>query len=71
MTVTTTSGGCDVLICPTVRYPEAALAQATTPPYLWVGDHHLLDRAQVAELVAHLQQWLATGSLALPEDAEV
>lgn len=30
---------------------------------LWFGEHHLLNREEVAELVEHLQAWLATGSL--------
>jgi hypothetical protein len=32
--------------------------------YLWIGENHHLNREQVAELVAHLQRWLDTGSLA-------
>lgn len=31
--------------------------------YLWIGEHHHLDREQVARFVAHLQSWLDTGSL--------
>lgn len=31
--------------------------------YLWIGEHHHLDRHQVGELIAHLQRWLASGSL--------
>lgn len=74
MKVTKTRSGCEALICPTARYPAAGLAH-TSPivrdglPCLWVGDHHFLDRSQVAELVNRLQQWLVTGSLALPEEA--
>ncbi len=30
---------------------------------LWVGECHHLNREEVAELVAHLQAWLTTGSL--------
>jgi hypothetical protein len=30
---------------------------------LWVGDHHHLNREEVAELVSRLQSWLSTGSL--------
>lgn len=32
--------------------------------YLWVGEHHHLNREEVAELVAVLQRWLYTGKLA-------
>lgn len=31
--------------------------------YLWIGAEHHLNRAEVAELVTHLQAWLATGRL--------
>lgn len=31
--------------------------------YLWLGESHHLDREDVAQLVTHLQAWLATGSL--------
>lgn len=31
--------------------------------YLWFGEDHHLDRAQVKELVAHLNLWLETGRL--------
>ncbi len=57
-------------------YEEARLVQASSAvgdyddsfarpgsSYLWVGDRHHLDREEVAELVAHLKAWLATGSL--------
>ena len=30
---------------------------------LWIGEDHHLDREEVAQLVAHLQAWLTTGSL--------
>lgn len=31
--------------------------------YLWIGEHHHLDRVEVAYLVNFLQQWLDTGKL--------
>lgn len=31
--------------------------------YLWIGEHHHLNREEVAQFVAHLQDWLETGSL--------
>lgn len=31
--------------------------------YLWIGEHHHLNREQVGEYVALLQNWLQTGSL--------
>ena len=33
--------------------------------YLWIGEDHHLDREEVAQLIEHLQHWLATGSLEL------
>lgn len=33
---------------------------------LWIGEDHHLDREEVAKLVEHLQAWLTTGSLELP-----
>lgn len=30
---------------------------------LWIGDRNDLNRKEIAELVAHLQAWLTTGSL--------
>ena len=35
---------------------------------LWVGEHHHLNRAEVAALVGHLRAWLDSGSLVLPTD---
>lgn len=32
--------------------------------YLWVGDHHHLNRQEVEELMKHLHCWLLTGNLA-------
>lgn len=29
--------------------------------FLWIGEHHHLNREQVAELVEHLTAWLETG----------
>jgi hypothetical protein len=31
--------------------------------YLWVGEHHHLNREEVAELAEYLRAWLATGRL--------
>lgn len=31
--------------------------------FLWIGELHHLNREEVAEYVAHLSSWLATGSL--------
>lgn len=31
--------------------------------FLWIDEHHHLNREQVAELVKHLKAWLKTGSL--------
>lgn len=36
--------------------------------YLWIGEHHHLDREEVAQLVQHLQAWLRTGSLTITEN---
>ncbi len=38
--------------------------------YLWIGEHHRLDRDEVSELNAILTRWLATGRLAKTEAAE-
>jgi hypothetical protein len=35
--------------------------------YLWFGEHHHLNREEVAELVERLQGWLDTGRLAEPD----
>jgi hypothetical protein len=31
--------------------------------YLWIGEHHHLNRKEVAQFVTHLQAWLESGSL--------
>lgn len=36
--------------------------------FLWVGQDHHLNREEVAELVARMQTWLETGSLAIYSD---
>ncbi len=36
--------------------------------FLWLGRHHHLSREEVAELVAHLQAWLETGSLQIADE---
>lgn len=47
------------------------LAEAAREPgYLWLGEDHRLSRAEVRQLIAHLQAWLDTGSLQLPEGKE-
>jgi len=33
--------------------------------FLWIGDHHHLNREEVAALVQHLQAWLDTGKLSI------
>jgi hypothetical protein len=44
--------------------PYAALAgQSAHAGKLWLGEV-LLDRAEVVELIGHLQAWVDTGSLA-------
>jgi len=37
--------------------------------YLWVGEHHHLNREEVEELVIRMQGWLTVGRL-LPEEEE-
>jgi hypothetical protein len=32
---------------------------------LWIGEHHHLNREEVAQLVKHLKAWLKTGTLSL------
>lgn len=36
--------------------------------FLWLGEHHHLNREEVAELRDRLAAWLETGSLALPAE---
>lgn len=36
--------------------------------FLWIGEHHHLNREEVAQLVEHLQSWLATGRLELSRE---
>lgn len=31
--------------------------------YLWIGEHHHLNREEVASLIEHLKTWLETGKL--------
>lgn len=38
-------------------------AAAPGSSFLWIGEHHHLNREEVKELVLHLQAWLDTGSL--------
>ena len=42
-------------------YEDAADRPGTS--FLWIGDNHHLNRAEVRQLVSHLQAWLDTGSL--------
>lgn len=43
-------------------YPDAEQRPGTSA--LWIGDHHHLNRNEVALLVVHLVRWLDTGRLA-------
>jgi hypothetical protein len=36
--------------------------------FLWIGDHHHLDRSEVRELAQRLNHWLETGSLEIKEN---
>ena len=38
--------------------------------FLWVGEHHHLDREEVAELIGRMQEWLTTGQLAIDDPAD-
>lgn len=31
--------------------------------HLWIGEHHHLDREEVAEMIARMAEWLAFGRL--------
>ncbi len=33
--------------------------------YLWIAEHHHLNREEVEQFVGHLQSWLNTGSMNL------
>jgi hypothetical protein len=35
--------------------------------YLWVGEHHHLNREEVGELIKRMQRWLQVGRLAEDE----
>ena len=35
--------------------------------YLWIGEHHHLNREQVKQFTSHLVAWLDTGSLEIGE----
>lgn len=43
------------------NYPDAFDRPGSSA--LWVGEHHHLNREQVAELVGYLTHWLTTGHL--------
>lgn len=34
--------------------------------YLWVGEHHHLNREEVAELIGYMQTWIDAGRLPEP-----
>jgi hypothetical protein len=36
--------------------------------YLWIGHYHHLSRAEVRDLITHLQAWVGTGSLRIVSD---
>lgn len=36
--------------------------------FLWIGEHHHLNREEVAEFVAHLTVWMSTGRLEEPKE---
>ncbi len=38
--------------------------------FLRIGDYHHLNREEVREFIKHLQAWVTTGSLELPEAGE-
>ncbi len=42
-------------------YPDSFDRPGTS--YLWIDEHHHLNREQVRELIAHLSAWCETGSL--------
>ena len=42
---------------------KSSLCHGTGSSFLWVGEHHLLNRAEVYKLIEHMQRWLVTGSL--------
>ncbi len=44
-------------------YPDAIYRPGSS--YLWIDEHHHLNREQVAELVLHLNRWLSNGHLDL------
>ena len=53
-----------------LNYPDSLQNPGSSA--LWLGrdaDRMHMDREQVAELVAHLQAWLKTGSLELQQEA--
>ncbi len=42
-------------------YPDSLDRPGTS--FLWIGEHHHLNREEVAEMVMHLQNWLFAGTL--------
>ena len=46
-------------------YPDAYRRPGTSA--LWIGEHHHLNRDEIAQLICHLQWWLRTGSLKLKD----
>lgn len=43
------------------NYPDSFSRSGSS--FLWVGKEHHLDREEVQQLIAHLQNWLDTGHL--------
>jgi hypothetical protein len=48
------------------NYPDAMEKPGSS--FLWVGQHHHLNRDDVRELAERLQAWLTTGSLKIGTD---
>lgn len=50
---------------------EPLLQESSMAPcgsYLWIGDHHHLNREQVKELIKRMKYWLKTGRLAIDKE---
>lgn len=48
------------------NYPDAMERPGSS--FLWLGEHHHLNRDEVKELAKRLRVWLATGSLKIEGD---
>ena len=42
-------------------YPDSMEQPGSS--FLWVGEHHHLNREQIVELIGHMQHWLDTGRI--------